>query len=200
MKPVNSNRNIVIFQIVLVLIVLAAIAFGVFLVLHNRSASTTVSSNSSLTTSPSPTPATSPPSSGISGCVTTSLSASLAATSSAAGTTYKNLILTNVGKLSCTLVGYPGVSLVDASGNQLGSPATRSGSSGAAVTLAPNGEASAILSFPDPGVLPVGKCSAAATNLRVYPPNQTASIDVADNDQACPGFLVYPIVSGTGAN
>jgi hypothetical protein len=93
--------------------------------------------------------------------------------------------------------GYPGVSLVDTSGNPIGQPATRDASHPAVlVTLAGNGSAYATLRFPDPGNFPAGQCSSAqSANLRVYPPGQTQSILVPSQHKYCPGFSVTALSS-----
>ncbi|MFE2029109.1 DUF4232 domain-containing protein, partial [Streptomyces hygroscopicus] len=40
---------------------------------------------------------------------------------------YLPLVFTNKGTTTCTLTGYPGVSLVDSAGSPIGDPATRRG-------------------------------------------------------------------------
>ena len=42
-----------------------------------------------------------------------------------AGTLNQMVVLTNSGKRTCTLFGFPGISLVNDNGNQIGSPADR---------------------------------------------------------------------------
>jgi hypothetical protein len=94
----------------------------------------------------------------------------------------------------CTLYGYPGASLVDASGAQLGQPAQRDPViTPRVVTLQPGGVAYARLGFPNPGNFPPGKCTAPAANLRVYPPDDLQSLLVATNHAYCPGFSVTAI-------
>jgi Protein of unknown function (DUF4232) len=94
----------------------------------------------------------------------------------AAGSVFYRLELTNQSGHACSLVGYPGVSAVDLRGRQLGSAAGRSPSARRVVTLRNGATASAqlqiaqVLNYPKSVCRPV-----AAAELRVYPPNQTAS-------------------------
>lgn len=93
-----------------------------------------------------------------------------------AGTTYYNLEFTNLSGTSCTLYGYPGVSGVTLAGTQLGSAASRNGTTPHTVTLASGATASATLGIADVGAFPASKCQmTTAAGLRVYPPNQTTS-------------------------
>ncbi|HSX00943.1 MAG TPA: DUF4232 domain-containing protein, partial [Candidatus Saccharimonas sp.] len=132
---------------------------------------------------PTPTPA-------IGRCHTADLSATLKASDSAAGTSYQTLGLVNKSGHTCWVYGFPGISLLDASGKQLGQPAARSGAATTTVTLLAGGSAYSTLGFPNPGNFDPGTCSAQSTSLNIYPPDETAAIVVADGKQACPGFSV----------
>jgi hypothetical protein len=131
-------------------------------------------------------------SSAVSHCGTNDLSASIGQASGAAGTTYRQLTLTNQSSAPCTMSGYPGVSLVDASGSQIGEPADRNPTKPSiVVTLAGNGSAYSVIGFPNPADLPSGKCSTTtSTNLRIYPPGNTRSLLVPIAERYCPGFSV----------
>jgi len=128
-------------------------------------------------------------------CRTSDLSASVAASGAAAGTAYDELTFTNHSSAACTLAGYPGVSLADASGNQIGQPATRNSVHPTkAVTLPGNGYAYSLLGFPNPGNFPSGKCSSKkSTSLRVFPPGETQSLLVPLVETYCPGFSVAAV-------
>src|SRR5438093_982432 len=52
-------------------------------------------------------------------CHTADLTATLEEAGAAAGTSYRYVVLTNSNGPTCTLFGYPGVSLVDGSGKQI---------------------------------------------------------------------------------
>jgi uncharacterized protein DUF4232 len=104
----------------------------------------------------------------------------------AAGTIYYNLKFTNLSGSTCTLFGYPGVSGTDLNGNQLGSAATRIGSTPHTVTLANGATASALVGIVQAGILPPAQCGpVTAAGLRVFPPGQTQSKRVPFPFAAC---------------
>ncbi|MGD0240671.1 MAG: DUF4232 domain-containing protein [Streptosporangiaceae bacterium] len=121
---------------------------------------------------------------------------------SAAGSTYYPLEFTNVSGHTVTIRGFPGVSAVNASG-QLGSPAGWEHTTApVTVTLANGATAHTTLQITDVynfGGLKV----AAATALRIYPPNQKTPTYIDFSFGALvkkgPVFLhVGPITPGTG--
>ncbi|MGY5033956.1 DUF4232 domain-containing protein [Streptomyces sp. 900116325] len=75
-------------------------------------------------------------------CATSQLTGSLGAGDAGAGNLYRYLVLTNRSSTTCHLTGFPGVSLLDASGRQIGPAATREHTSYEPVTLKPGGSAS----------------------------------------------------------
>jgi hypothetical protein len=127
-------------------------------------------------------------------CHTADLSASLEEAGAAAGTHYRWLVLTNSSGPTCSLAGYPGVSLVDASSHQLGQPATRNPvHAPQVVTLHHGRSAYALVGFPNAANYPPGKCTANSANLRVYPPDELQSLLVTVQESSCPGFSVAAI-------
>jgi hypothetical protein len=113
-----------------------------------------------------------------------------------AGTLNQMIVLTNVGKRTCTLVGFPGVSLVNDNGNQIGSPADRAkNNTEKSITLKPAAQSKATVSYSDPGNFPAGTCKTGATKLRVYPPNDTGYLSIASPmiTAWCPGFETSPV-------
>jgi len=124
-----------------------------------------------------------------------SLATAPAAGGASAGTFHYDLILTNTGKRTCTLFGYPGVSFVNDNGNQIGNPADReTGQAEAKQTLAPGAKVKSTINVPDPGNFPDGSCKDGATKLRVYPPNDTGYLSVATTSETwCKGFSVTPV-------
>ncbi|HJP80909.1 MAG TPA: DUF4232 domain-containing protein [Candidatus Saccharimonadales bacterium] len=116
---------------------------------------------------------------------------------SGAGTLAYNIILTNSGKRTCTLYGFPGVSLVNDNGNLIGSPAERATNyTKATQSLAPGAKVKSVLSIANEANFSGGECKAGATRLRVYPPNDTGYISVATSISSwCPGFVVSPVLS-----
>lgn len=154
----------------------------------------TTTSSIATTTSSSPTtvaPSTTPDSR----CRSANLRGSLGQTDAGAGQRYTVLVLTNTGTVACDLRGFPGVSLLDASGTQLGQPAGREGAEGPKVTLAPGGTASATLHTSSPGT---GTCTPSSAKLRVFPPDDTTSLDITTQYSACATFSVTTLVAGDG--
>jgi hypothetical protein len=95
-------------------------------------------------------------------------------------------VLRNAGGTTCTLYGYPGVSFVSGpSGQQVGAPAEKAPGSVAPVTLNPGQSATANLGIAQAANFSSGCQITAVAGLRVYPPNQTASLFIAHSDEAC---------------
>jgi hypothetical protein len=122
-------------------------------------------------------------------CGVGDLEVALGDSEGAAGTVYHALVFTNTGRRTCTIQGFPTVSFVAGEdAHQVGAPATRSGTTGAVVTLAPGGTATSPL-----GVVNVDNFDPAACRvvpvrgLRVYPPNQRQSELVSWSTRACSG-------------
>jgi hypothetical protein len=124
----------------------------------------------------------------------------------AAGTIYYPLEFTNLSGRPCYLLGYPGVSALDADGHQLGSPADWEGSGARLVTLAPGATAHTLLGYHDVAVTTEPGCDQvnSMAELRVYPPGQRSSTDAAFSVPACshrgPVYLsiIEPIIPGVG--
>lgn len=123
----------------------------------------------------------------------------------AAGTSYTEMELSNVGTTTCRLYGFPGVSALNANGAQVGNPAgwDLSGTL-ATVVLTPGATSHFQLGFADVYNYPAGICRpVATTTLRIYPPNQTASLRLPFPGEACsksgPIFLhVHQVTAGVG--
>ena len=158
------------------------------------SVSTTEATTSSSGVTTTSTGATSTTAGGPTACATNQLHAELGPSNAGAGQIYVPLILRNTSSTTCEVRGFPGVSLLDGSGNQIGQPATRDGGEGAAVSLAPGQAASATLHTTSAGIGP--SCDPASTQMKVFPPNQTAEITFAAQYTACGGFSVTTLVAG----
>ncbi|MBX6391171.1 MAG: DUF4232 domain-containing protein [Frankia sp.] len=152
------------------------------------------------TSGPAGTPSAGPTAAGVlPTCQTSVLAASLVGSEGAAGTVYATLALTNQSTAPCVLRGFPGVSFVDAAGNQLGAPADRDGEAGQVVELAGDGgRAEFAVAITQPGLLP--GCEAQdsfveAANLRIYPPDNTAALLVPapEGRQACADPAVHQL-------
>jgi Protein of unknown function (DUF4232) len=135
-----------------------------------------------------PSPTMTPPATAPAGCATSSLTVKLAAPEGYAGGTYVQISFTNASSASCTLYGYPGVSLVTGPPYaQVGLAAERDTTSPVKlVTLTPGATATALLQIVDAHNFGSSTCSPVqATNLRIYPPNQTASVFLPDTSYGC---------------
>jgi hypothetical protein len=110
---------------------------------------------------------------------------SLGAPNGTAGATHYGLTFHNTGTAACTMYGYPGVSFLNSSGNQIGASAQQQGGSLVTVTLAASGSAYASITVTDPGIPPCTGPGTAA-QVRVYPPGETEAAQVA----APPGLQV----------
>jgi hypothetical protein len=96
--------------------------------------------------------------------------------SGTAGSFYYKLEFVNFSGRTCTLAGYPGVSAVNLSRHQIGASAKREVTGQPhTVTLAPEGEATALVHVVDVGTLPSSCHPTAAAGFRVYPPGETVS-------------------------
>ncbi|WP_329171746.1 DUF4232 domain-containing protein [Streptomyces sp. NBC_01477] len=126
-------------------------------------------------------------------CATSQLTAALGGGDAGAGNLYRYLVLTNHGSTSCHLTGYPGVSLLDAGGKQIGTPADRQPSRYAAVVLRPGGSASDTIHT----INHQGTCLPASAKVRVYPPGNTAAVVIAGKVTNCDHLLtVTPMAAG----
>lgn len=117
---------------------------------------------------------------------------------SGAGTLAYDLVFKNTSQRSCTLGGFPGVSLVNENGNMIGSPADRAKNyEEKKLTLTPGKEVKATLSVANSTNFDEGQCKEGAVKLRVYPPNDTGYLSVMSSpiDSWCPGFLTSPVLS-----
>jgi hypothetical protein len=104
----------------------------------------------------------------------------------AAGSVYMQLILTNSGTEPCLLKGFAGVSLTaGAEGEPIGEPAVRGESTPVTdVLLAPGQAGTATLRYSQ--ARNHTDCSRTqAAGLRVYPPEDTASLFLAQPREAC---------------
>ncbi|MEI7623739.1 MAG: DUF4232 domain-containing protein [Actinomycetes bacterium] len=165
---------------------------------NSDNASTDRSSSTTQTTAAPATTTTMSNSASSTHCATTQLKGGLGDSQSGAGQRYTVLVLTNTGNRACDLRGFPGVSLVDANGKQIGEPAAREGSEGPTVSLPPGASASAILRTSAAGM--GAPCEPTSAQIRVYPPDNTASLIVASAYSACGGFRVTTLVAGTAGN
>lgn len=130
-------------------------------------------------------------------CATSQLSGSLHSGGGAAGSLFWTLVLTNHGSASCHLTGFPGLSMLDAHGAQIGRPAAREHTPYQPVVLKPGGSASDTIRT----VNGQGTCLPTSASVRVYPPGNTASMVVPGRITECfDTFTITPMAPGTAGN
>jgi hypothetical protein len=139
---------------------------------------------------PAPPPSTpvSPAVTGPLACATSSLNVTLGPSSGYAGGVDQTIVFTNTSGTTCTLFGYPGVSLVSAPPyKQIGLAAQRGSTVPVKlITLATGAAANAVLQIVD--ALNFGPATCGPTQaafLRIYPPNQTAPVFLPDTSKIC---------------
>jgi hypothetical protein len=177
------------------------------------SPSTPAAPASTVTVTASPTaPAATPTATGstpaaVPACPTSSLQVRLGAANGYAGGTDQPIDFNNTGSTSCTLYGYPGVSLVSGPPyTQIGLAARRGTTTPVKlITLAPGATANAMLQIVDALNYPPSSCSPTkATYLRVYPPNQKAPAYLPAASQGCAKpvqiLTVGPVTPGSGSS
>jgi hypothetical protein len=162
------------------------------------------SSNTAPATAPVST--LSPAATGPSPCATSGLNVTLGPSSGYAGGVDQTIVFTNTSGATCTLYGYPGVSLVSAPPyTQIGLAAQRSGTTPVKlITLASGATASAVLQVVDALNFGTATCSPTkAAFLRIYPPNQTAPVYLADASEVCAQpvqtLFISAVQAGSGA-
>ncbi|HEY3726119.1 MAG TPA: DUF4232 domain-containing protein [Solirubrobacteraceae bacterium] len=184
-------------MLAVVLAVGVALALGGCGSAGSSSSSSTASPATSTTTvtataSQSSASASSAPATGTStatpGCATPNLRLTRISGQGAAGTAYFYYGLQNVGSGRCSLIGYPGVSILDAQGNIVQHPAKRGTSIHIRVrliSLAPGQRAKFLVTSSD--VIPSPGCTHQyrGTTLQVFPPNQRAALRLPDSTGFC---------------
>ena len=149
--------------------------------------STSPSASSPASSAASTAPATSPAAAAAPACANGSLQVKLGPEQGYAGGVDAAIDFTNISGASCTLYGYPGVSLVSGAQAQIGLAAKRDTSTPVRlITLASGATGNAMLQIADALNFPTATCSPAkATDLRVYPPNQTAAVYLPSSSEGC---------------
>ena len=120
-------------------------------------------------------------------CANGNLNVTLGPSSGYAGGVYQTIVFTNTSGTTCTLFGYPGVSLVSASHAQIGLAAQRASTVPVKlITLATGAAANAVLQIVDALNFGASTCSPTkAAFLRIYPPNQTVPVYLANTSEIC---------------
>ncbi|MDF2575773.1 MAG: hypothetical protein K0S05_2685 [Agromyces sp.] len=149
------------------------------------------------TSTPTPTDGPVDPNAPAGQCADDALRVSISAADSGAGSSYYELSFTNTGDSACELRGAPGVSVVDASGTQLGEAADRiDDDAPPTLTVEPGASVTATLQAtniePDGG--PLDDCPVVyGTGYLVYPPHSFTAVLVETSDPvpACESSTVF---------
>jgi Protein of unknown function (DUF4232) len=152
------------------------------------SASSAPATTPATTPASSAAPASSPVPAGPPPCPTRSLQVKLGVSQGTAGSIYTTIDFTNISSVTCTLYGYPGVSLQTAKPvHQIGKPARENSlTPRQLVTLQPQTTGNALLRIVDAGNYPSSTCGPVTAHyLQVYPPNQTTPAYIQFKTQAC---------------
>lgn len=168
---------------------------------------TTAPAASASASNSTPSTTLSPAVTGASACPTSSLQVKQGIGQGYAGGVYQVIDFTNTSGSPCTLLGYPGVSLVSGPPyKQIGLAAKRSTSTPVKqVTLAPGATANALLQIVDALNYPSATCEPIkATALKIYPPNQTVPVYLPSTSTGCakPVQILYvgPVRPGSGSS
>ena len=134
-------------------------------------------------------------------CATSQLTASLGGGDAGAGNLYRYLLLTNHSRSTCHVSGFPGLSLLDAGGRQIGAPATEDSVAHAPVVLAPGESASDTVHTANRQTNSSTECLPTSVELRIYPPGNKASIVFPGKITNCDDlFSVTPFGPGSTGN
>jgi uncharacterized protein DUF4232 len=108
----------------------------------------------------------------------------------AAGHSYLEVQLSNIGRSTCSFFGYPGVSALKSSGTEVGKPARHTGTK-ITVTLAPGATAHFVVTVTDASLI----CAhpVRATQIRVFPPGQFHAQIVPLVTEQCVGRSVMSV-------
>lgn len=189
---------------VFVAVVVPAVVFGHFIrsvtptstLVHTPIAASTRAGMPPVThsrTSPLSTPAspTRSPSStttitagSVATCVTSQLRLTPGLTDGAAGSMYTHFFFANTAGKPCSMIGFPGVSLLNDAGSIVGQPATRVGPEGPSVRLGPGQRAQFILRV---GTATRTGCGLPrlSRQVQVYPPDQKVPLRVPFSTGSC---------------
>ncbi|MFB7532539.1 DUF4232 domain-containing protein [Streptomyces sp. NPDC056178] len=142
------------------------------------------------TTTPSASAATSAPptSSGPGRCTAEALTMSLKQGDAGAGQIHYRLTLVNRSSDSCTLTGFPGVSLIRRDGSVIGEPAEREGAAGRVTVIGAGDSAEVTLHTLNRGIKG-SECWERPDYLRVYPPGSREALTLRTSQPLICGNL-----------
>lgn len=140
---------------------------------------------------------------GAAACPTSSLLVKQGAPNGYAGGVYVTLVFTNTSTSSCTLYGYPGVSLVSSARAQIGLAAKRAATTPVKlVTLAAGASANAQLQIVDALNFSSSTCGPTkAAMLQIFPPNQRVAVFLTNTSTTCSKsvqtLFISPVQAGS---
>ncbi|WP_406385876.1 DUF4232 domain-containing protein [Streptomyces sp. NBC_01618] len=139
---------------------------------------------------PSASAATSAPAagSGPGRCTTEALTMSLRQGDAGAGQIHYRLTLVNKSSHSCTLAGFPGVSLIRRDGSMIGEPAEREGAAGRVTVIGAKDSAEVTLHTLNRGIKG-SECWERPDYLRVYPPGSRQALTLRTSQPLICGDL-----------
>jgi hypothetical protein len=143
-------------------------------------------------TRPTASPTVAPVEAGPGPCPVTALRITIGAANGAAGSIYYPLEFTNVGGVTCTMYGYPGVSFATGPGGAaIGGPAVRNPTFGRAlVTLAPGLTGHASLQVEVAQSYTARRCKPVTAHwLQVFPPASYVASYVSFTAVTCTGSI-----------
>ncbi|MBF9068735.1 DUF4232 domain-containing protein [Streptacidiphilus fuscans] len=134
-------------------------------------------------------------------CSASQLTAALGGGDAGAGQIYTYLVVTNHSSSACQVTGYPGLSMLDAHGAQIGVPATRESMTYNSVVLAPGASASDTIHTVNRQTNNPGECLPTSTDLRMYAPGSKVALTFAGKITDCDHtFSVTPFGPGNTGN
>jgi len=180
------------------LVLLAAAAYGGYYFEHMRATATESDLQSQIDTLKKQQKTTSPggqtsTNTSTPACTDADLTLAKAMSQGAAGTEGITYSFTNNSADACTLTGFPGVKLLDASNKQLGEAAATDGTTpDTTLTLQKGDVAYANVLFPNPANFAAGTCSATSASMITFMPSSASGLlKMAISGQYyCPGFKV----------
>ncbi|PBC63877.1 hypothetical protein BKI49_12190 [Streptomyces sp. Tue6028] len=124
-------------------------------------------------------------------CTAADLRLSLGQEEYAAGSIFIPVNFTNTSTRVCSLRGYPGVSVLDAGHQQIGSPATHSSSPTTTVTVDPGQTVSATIRTNNAAVAP--DCRPLPDYIGIYPPASFQQVLLPYQLLICGAFETSPV-------
>lgn len=126
-------------------------------------------------------------------CNVSGLRLSVGAPQGGAGSLFHPIRFTNVSGHTCTLRGYPGVSVLDAHRRQIGAAAARNPQTVTTQVVGPNRTVTAVVRTNNPGVVP--RCRPTSSFVKVFPPGSLQAVLIPFHLRVCGSFDVNPVAS-----